>query len=156
MKLIVKFNSSTLLIVFYVFHFFLGLKLCFFFLSFFHYSSSVQTLKIAKKTMRQLCFQWNSRVLRFVFQFGTFRLLNASFFAFPQCVSTSFFLSFSLCKLCAFFWQLHENSISFLPSPMNVAFNAYSSLTRLSLRFSMFYFLAFLLSLLMLGFISFN
>lgn len=116
MKLIVKFNSSTLLIVFYVFHFFLGLKLCFFFLSFFHYSSSVQTLKIAKKTMTQLCFQWNSRVLRFVFQFGTFRLLNASFFAFPQCVSTSFFLSFSLCKLCAFFWQLHENSISFPPA----------------------------------------
>lgn len=154
MKLIGKFNSSKLLIVFRIFStFFLSLTLCSFFFSFFHYSSFVQTLKIAKKTMRQLCFQWNSRVLRFVFQFGTFRLLNASFFAFPQCVSTSFFFFVQIVRfLLAASWKFNK----FSPSPMNVAFNAYSSLTHLSLRLSMFYFLAFLPSLLMLSFISFN
>lgn len=155
MKLIVKFNSFKLLIVFRIFStFFLSLTFCSFFFSFLHYSSFVQTLKIAKKTMRQLCFQWNSRVcglssnlalfdcstLHSSLSLSVFRLL--SFFFFVQIVR--FLLAAS--------WKFNK----FSPSPMNVAFNAYSSLTRLSLRLSMFYFLAFLLSLLMLSFISFN
>lgn len=150
MKLIVEFIQ----IVNCLSHFFLAL----------HYVSSSSHSFITQalcKPWKLLRKQWGNFVSSGIQEFcglsSNLALFDCSTLHSSLSLSVFPFLSFFFFVqivrfLLAASWKFNK----FSPSPMNVAFNAYSSLTRLSLRFSMFYFLAFLLSLLMLSFISFN